>query len=45
MAVWEVRHGSMMGLREILTHHGGSAGVFRPDLTSSGALDKIKDLE
>ncbi|KAJ6975056.1 hypothetical protein NC653_031024 [Populus alba x Populus x berolinensis] len=25
--VWEVRHGSVMALREIVTHHGGSAGL------------------
>lgn len=30
---WEVRHGSMMALREILTHQGGSAGVFMLDLS------------
>ncbi|KAF5203949.1 Tata-binding protein-associated factor btaf1 [Thalictrum thalictroides] len=30
---WEVRHGSMMSLREIITQQGGSAGVFRPDLS------------
>ncbi|MCL7026697.1 hypothetical protein MKW94_014094 [Papaver nudicaule] len=30
---WEVRHGSMMALREILTQQGGSAGVFMPDPT------------
>ncbi|KAI4324095.1 hypothetical protein L6164_023659 [Bauhinia variegata] len=29
--VWEIRHGSVMALREILTHQGGSAGVFKPD--------------
>lgn len=27
-----------MALREILTHHGASAGVFMPDLSSDGAL-------
>lgn len=36
--VWEIRHGSVMALREILTHHGASAGVFMPDLSSDGAL-------
>ncbi|KAK0602735.1 hypothetical protein LWI29_036474 [Acer saccharum] len=36
--VWEVRHGSVMALREILTHHGASAGVFMPELSSDGAL-------
>lgn len=29
--VWEVRHGSVMALREILTHQGASAGVFKHD--------------
>lgn len=38
-AVWEVRHGSVMALREILTHHGASAGVLMPDLSPDGALD------
>ncbi|KAL5706990.1 btaf1 RNA polymerase II [Ranunculus cassubicifolius] len=28
---WEVRHGSMMSLREIISQQGGSAGVFTPD--------------
>ncbi|XP_052171300.1 TATA-binding protein-associated factor BTAF1 [Diospyros lotus] len=32
--VWEVRHGSVMALREILTYQGASAGVFMPDLNS-----------
>ncbi|XP_043695072.1 TATA-binding protein-associated factor BTAF1-like isoform X1 [Telopea speciosissima] len=31
---WEVRHGSIMALREILTHQGSSAGVYLPDLCS-----------
>ncbi|XP_060973663.1 TATA-binding protein-associated factor BTAF1 isoform X1 [Cannabis sativa] len=35
--VWEVRHGSVMALREILTHQGASAGVFMPDLSLDGA--------
>ncbi|EEF38332.1 TATA-binding protein-associated factor MOT1, putative [Ricinus communis] len=43
--VWEVRHGSVMALREILTHHGGSAGVFMPDLSLDGALDELKYLD
>lgn len=29
-----MRHGSIMALREILTHQGASAGVFIPDLSS-----------
>jgi len=28
--VWEVWHGSMMALREILAHQGASAGVLKP---------------
>lgn len=32
--VWEVRHGAIMALREILTHQGSSAGVLFPDLSS-----------
>ncbi|KAL5998885.1 btaf1 RNA polymerase II, B-TFIID transcription factor-associated [Asimina triloba] len=31
---WEVRHGSMMALREILMYQGASAGVLMPDLSS-----------
>lgn len=31
LLVWEVRHGSVMALREILTHQGASAGVFKHD--------------
>lgn len=31
LLVWEVRHGSVMALREILTHQGASAGVLKPD--------------
>lgn len=36
--VWEVRHGSVMALREILTHQGASAGVFMSDLNGNFAL-------
>ncbi|KAF5725765.1 DNA binding ATP binding nucleic acid bindin isoform 1 [Tripterygium wilfordii] len=36
--VWEVRHGSVMALREILTYQGASAGVFMPDLSSEFSL-------
>lgn len=43
--IWEVRHGSVMALREILTHHGGSAGVLMPDLSLDGAVDDLKDLD
>ncbi|KAF3783221.1 TATA-binding protein-associated factor, partial [Nymphaea thermarum] len=34
--IWEVRHGSVMALREILAHQAASAGVFVPDLDSEG---------
>jgi TATA-binding protein-associated factor len=42
--VWEVRHGSIMALREILTHQGAFAGVYFPDpsLPSSDLDDKTK---
>ncbi|KAK7312063.1 hypothetical protein VNO77_35609 [Canavalia gladiata] len=36
--VWEVRHGSVMALREILTHQGASAGVFKHDSRVGGTL-------
>ncbi|XP_027098373.1 TATA-binding protein-associated factor BTAF1 isoform X1 [Coffea arabica] len=36
--VWEVRHGSVMALREILTHQGASAGVIMNDLNFDSAL-------
>ncbi|XP_050367441.1 TATA-binding protein-associated factor BTAF1 [Argentina anserina] len=36
--VWEVRHGCVMALREILTHQGASAGVIMPDLS----LDNVQ---
>lgn len=32
--IWEVRHGTIMALREILTHQGGCAGVYFPELSS-----------
>ena len=38
LTVWEIRHGSVMALREILTHQGASAGVFMPDLSWDSAL-------
>ncbi|KAF6176669.1 hypothetical protein GIB67_034531 [Kingdonia uniflora] len=34
---WEVRHGSMMALREVLSQQGGSAGVFMHDLSSENS--------
>nr|POF24246.1 tata-binding protein-associated factor mot1 [Quercus suber] len=36
--VWEVRHGSVMALREIFTQQGAFAGVFMPDLSWDGAV-------
>lgn len=38
LPVWEVRHGSVMALREILTHQGASAGVCVPDFNFYGSL-------
>uniref|UniRef100_A0A1D1XEI5 TATA-binding protein-associated factor 172 n=1 Tax=Anthurium amnicola TaxID=1678845 RepID=A0A1D1XEI5_9ARAE len=32
--LWEVRHGTIMALREIMTHQGACVGVFMPDLDS-----------
>ncbi|ERN07909.1 hypothetical protein AMTR_s00012p00236000 [Amborella trichopoda] len=32
--IWELRHGSIMAPREILTHQAPSTGVFMPDLAS-----------
>ncbi|MQL74198.1 hypothetical protein Taro_006573 [Colocasia esculenta] len=32
--IWEVRHGTIMALREIMTHQGACVGVFMPDLGS-----------
>ncbi|KAJ0979707.1 hypothetical protein J5N97_015181 [Dioscorea zingiberensis] len=32
--IWEVRHGAIMALREILTHQGSCAAVLMPDLSS-----------
>ncbi|XVE62439.1 hypothetical protein DITRI_Ditri06bG0118400 [Diplodiscus trichospermus] len=44
--VWEIRHGSVMALREILMHHGASAGVYLPDLNSDDALYlEVKDMD
>ncbi|KAK7854919.1 tata-binding protein-associated factor btaf1, partial [Quercus suber] len=36
--IWEVRHGSVMALREIFTQQGAFAGVFMPDLSWDGAV-------
>lgn len=38
LSVWEIRHGSVMALREILTHQGARAGVFMPNLHCDGGL-------
>ncbi|KAL0324060.1 UNVERIFIED_CONTAM: TATA-binding protein-associated factor BTAF1 [Sesamum calycinum] len=36
--VWEVRHGSIMALREILTYQGASAGILMPEVSCPVAL-------
>lgn len=36
--VWEIRHGSGMALREVITHQGACAGVVLPDQSSDGPL-------
>lgn len=36
--VWEVRHGSVMALREILSHQGPCVGVVTSDLSADGQL-------
>ncbi|XP_010547370.1 PREDICTED: TATA-binding protein-associated factor BTAF1 isoform X2 [Tarenaya hassleriana] len=41
---WEIRHGSVMALREILTHHGGSAGVSTTDFSSDVEFESEEDL-
>ncbi|XP_076915615.1 TATA-binding protein-associated factor BTAF1-like [Bidens hawaiensis] len=41
--VWEVRHGSVMALREILTHQGGCAGVLVSDNTSESIIPTERD--
>lgn len=33
VSVWEVRHGSIMALREILTYQGASAGILMPEVS------------
>ncbi|CAN8254589.1 unnamed protein product [Cochlearia groenlandica] len=35
---WEIRHGSVMALREILMHHGGSAGVSTEESSSDSGF-------
>ncbi|KAK4435640.1 TATA-binding protein-associated factor BTAF1 [Sesamum alatum] len=42
--VWEVRHGSIMALREILTYQGASAGILMPEVSCPVALiSNLKD--
>lgn len=41
--VWEVRHGSVMALREILTHQGGCAGVLTSDNCDDVSLTESED--
>ncbi|GFP81580.1 tata-binding protein-associated factor btaf1 [Phtheirospermum japonicum] len=41
--VWEVRHGSIMALREILTYQGGSAGIIMSEVGGCGA--SVSNLE
>ncbi|KAL9678205.1 hypothetical protein QQ045_016044 [Rhodiola kirilowii] len=41
--VWETRHGSVMALREILTHQGDCAAVFMPDLSNDAMGSSAKD--
>ncbi|KAL1212506.1 TATA-binding protein-associated factor BTAF1 [Cardamine amara subsp. amara] len=36
---WEIRHGSVMALREILMHHGGSAGVSTAEFSSDNGFE------
>ncbi|XP_028062054.1 TATA-binding protein-associated factor BTAF1-like [Camellia sinensis] len=43
LSVWEVHHGSVMALREILTHQGACAGVYMLDLSSDDPFSKTKD--
>ncbi|CAA6657208.1 unnamed protein product [Spirodela intermedia] len=41
--IWEVRHGTIMALREILTHQGACVGVYMPDLDSD--MSWIPDID
>lgn len=43
VSVWEVRHGSIMALREILTYQGPSAGILVPEVSSRSPC--ISDLK
>ncbi|AEE79207.1 ROOT GROWTH DEFECTIVE 3 [Arabidopsis thaliana] len=40
---WEIRHGSVMALREILMLHGGSAGVSTEEFSSDNGFE-LKDV-
>ncbi|EYU37472.1 hypothetical protein ABFS82_01G048900 [Erythranthe guttata] len=41
--VWEIRHGSIMALREILTYQGASAGILMPEVSCrSASLSNIE---
>lgn len=42
-SVWEVRHGSIMALREILTYQGASAGILMPGARCPGV--SVSNLE
>nr|GME00650.1 TATA-binding protein-associated factor BTAF1 isoform X1 [Ipomoea batatas] len=39
--LWEIRHGSVMALREILTHQGANAGAIMPDRSRDVGLGSI----
>ncbi|KAF8091152.1 hypothetical protein N665_0452s0021 [Sinapis alba] len=41
---WEIRHGSVMALREILMLHGGSAGVSTAEFSSDNGFELKEDL-
>lgn len=44
--VWEVRHGSIMALREILTYQGASAGIPKPEIRHLGrSISNLKEDE
>ncbi|EPS70758.1 hypothetical protein M569_04001, partial [Genlisea aurea] len=43
--VWEIRHGSVMALREILTYQGSSAGVITPEVSGHGGFVPKKEID
>ncbi|GER39803.1 TATA-binding protein-associated factor BTAF1 [Striga asiatica] len=44
--VWEVRHGSIMALREIITYQGSSAGILMPEVSSRGvSVSNLNDID